>query len=330
MGTFEIVLTVQPTGNVSIGLSSSDTSEGTVSTNSVMFTTGNWDTPQPITVTGVNEDVDDGDIEYSIITAPVVSSDLDFSGMDALDVSVTNTDDDDTGIVVSPTSGLTTTEGGGTANFTIELTSEPTFDVTIGLTSSRPDEGLPSTDSVIFTPNNWDTPQRVTVTGQNDGVDDDDVSYTILTAPATSGDSGYSGVNADDVSLDNTDDDDAGITVIAAPGLMTSESGSTAMFQIVLDSEPTADLTIGLSSSHPAEGTLSVGSVTFTPENWDIPQAVTVTGQDDNVDDGDVNYTVATVAATSGDDNYNNLDADDVSLINTDDGHGWNHSHVDR
>ena len=319
MGTFEIVLTVQPTGNVSIGLSSSDTSEGTVSTNSVMFTTGNWDTPQPITVTGVNEDVDDGDIEYSIITAPVVSSDLDFSGMDALDVSVTNTDDDDTGIVVSPTSGLTTTEGGGTANFTIELTSEPTFDVTIGLTSSRPDEGLPSTDSVIFTPNNWDTPQRVTVTGQNDGVDDDDVSYTILTAPATSGDSGYSGVNADDVSLDNTDDDDAGITVIAAPGLMTSESGSTAMFQIVLDSEPTADLTIGLSSSHPAEGTLSVGSVTFTPENWDIPQAVTVTGQDDNVDDGDVNYTVATVAATSGDANYNNLDADDVSLINTDD-----------
>ena len=41
--------------------------------------------------------------------------------MDASDVSVTNTDNDTAGITVNPTAGLSTTEGGGTATFTVVL-----------------------------------------------------------------------------------------------------------------------------------------------------------------------------------------------------------------
>ena len=48
------------------------------------------------------------------------------------------------GITVSPTSGLVTTEAGGTATFTVVLTSQPTADVTIGLTSSDTTEGTVS------------------------------------------------------------------------------------------------------------------------------------------------------------------------------------------
>src|SRR5256885_630119 len=85
--------------------------------------------------------------------------------MNAADVGVTNKDNDAAGITVVPGSGLTTTEGGGTATFTVVLTSQPTANVTIGLSSSDLTEGTVAPASVTFTPGNWNTAQTVTVTG---------------------------------------------------------------------------------------------------------------------------------------------------------------------
>ena len=53
----------------------------------------------------------------------------------------------------------------------------------------------------------------MTVTGVDDDLDDGDVAYTIVTAAATSTDTIYNGINADDVAVTNTDNDAAGITV---------------------------------------------------------------------------------------------------------------------
>ena len=89
-----------------------------------------------MTVTGVNDSLDDGDIAYSIVTAAATSADGNYNGVNASDVSVTNTDNDTSGITVTPTSGLTTTEAGGTATFTVVLDAQPTADVTIGLSSA--------------------------------------------------------------------------------------------------------------------------------------------------------------------------------------------------
>ena len=47
-----------------------------------------------MTVTGVDDDVDDGDVAYTIVTAAATSGDSNYSGVDAADVSVTNSDDD--------------------------------------------------------------------------------------------------------------------------------------------------------------------------------------------------------------------------------------------
>ena len=69
------------------------------------------------------------------------------------------------GITVSPTSGLVTTEAGGTATFTVALTSTPSANVTIGLTSSDTTEGTVSPPSLTFTPADALTPKTVTVTG---------------------------------------------------------------------------------------------------------------------------------------------------------------------
>ena len=316
--TFTIVLNTQPTASVTIGLSSSNTAEGTVAPSSVTFTTANWNTPQTITITGVDDFVDDANVSYSIVTAAATSSDSKYSGLNALDVSVVNTDNDTAGITVSPTSGLTTTEAGGTTTFTVVLTSQPTANVTIGLSSNNTAEGTVSASSLTFTAANWNTAQTITITGVDDFVDDGNISYSIVTAAATSSDSLYNGMNAADVSVSNTDNDTAGFTVTPTSGLTTTEAGGTATFTIVLNSQPTADVTIGISSSNTAEGTVSPSSVTFTAANWNTAQTITVTGVNDFVDDGDIGYSIITAAATSSDSTYNGLNPSDVTVTNTD------------
>jgi hypothetical protein len=91
--TFTVALTAQPTAPVTVTLVSSDVSEGTVSPTQMIFTRADWSTPQVATVTGVDDDVDDGNIVYIIVTT-VSSGDQNYSGLAAADVSVTNTDDD--------------------------------------------------------------------------------------------------------------------------------------------------------------------------------------------------------------------------------------------
>ena len=91
---------------------------------------------QTVTVTGVDDAVVDGPQAYMIVTAPAVSTDPNYSGANAADVAVSNTDNDSAGITVTPTAGLVTTEAAGTATFTVVLNTQPTADVTIALSSS--------------------------------------------------------------------------------------------------------------------------------------------------------------------------------------------------
>ena len=109
------------------------------------------------------------------------------------------------GFTVSPTSGLVTTEAGGTADFTIVLDTPPTADVIIDLTTTHPEEASLSPSSVTFTSSNWDTPQTVTATGLPDLVVDGDQIYFIITAPAVSDDPNYDGRNPSNVLATNED-----------------------------------------------------------------------------------------------------------------------------
>src|SRR5258706_472932 len=165
--------------------------------------------------------------------------------MDPADVAVTNTDNDTAGITVSPTSGLTTTEGGGTATFTVVLTSQPTANVTVGLSSSNFTEGTLAPASVTFTPGNWNAAQTVTVTGADDFV----VYGSMIRPPPRSApapnEAIFKSMDPADVAVTNTDNDTAGITVIPTSGLTTTEGGGTATFTLALTSQPTANVTIG-------------------------------------------------------------------------------------
>jgi parallel beta-helix repeat protein/VCBS repeat-containing protein len=108
-----------------------------------------------------------------------------------------------------------------------------------------------------------------------------------------------------------------GVTVTPTSGLVTTESGGAATFSVVLDTQPTSSVTITLSSSNTAEGTVSPTSLVFTDSDWDTPQFVTVTGVPDAVPDGNVAYTIVLDVASSADPSYDGLDPADVSVTNT-------------
>src|SRR5258706_144997 len=126
------------------------------------------------------------------------------------------------------------------------------------------------------------------------------------------------GVNPPDVAVTNADNDAAGITVTPPAGLATTEAGGQASFSVVLNSQPTADVVIPVASDDATEGVASVASLTFTAADWNVAQAVTVSGADDQVQDGDIAYSVVLGAATSSDPNYAGMDAADVAFKNTD------------
>src|SRR5262245_47532479 len=107
------------------------------------------------------------------------------------------------GISVTPTSGLTTTDAGKTATFSVVLTSKPKATVKIGISSSNTNEGTVSIPSLTFSKGNWNKAQTVTVTGVNFLGEAKPQSYTIITAAAISKDAKYNGLNPSDVSVTN-------------------------------------------------------------------------------------------------------------------------------
>jgi hypothetical protein len=318
---FTVVLSKQPSANVTIPLSSSDTSEGTVGARSLVFTPANWNAPQSVTVTGVNDDERDGNVEYTIHVESAASDDEDYDGMNADDVTVSNTDDETAGVTVTAAANLQTTEAGGTATFTVKLTSKPSADVVIALTSSNPGEGTVSPATLTFTSVNWAAAQTATITGQNDDAVDGPQTYKIVTA-ATSTDGNYSGIEVSDVSVTNTDDDSASAAgfhiVSATEQLRTTEAGEEATFTISLTSKPTADVTLGLTSSNVGEATVDPASLTFTPDNWEGLQTVHVKGVNDDAADGDQLFQIVTAAAVSADTRYAGLNPADVPGKNVD------------
>jgi len=101
--------------------------------------------------------------------------------------------------------------------------------------------------------------------------------------------------------------------------IQTTESGETASIGFVLITQPSANVIIGLSLSDTTEGSLGAAQLTFTPDNWNTVQTITINGVDDGLTDGDVTYQLITANTTSNDTSYNGLVVDDVTLTNVDD-----------
>jgi subtilisin-like proprotein convertase family protein len=79
---------------VIVNLGSSNYAEGTPYPTTVEFEESNWNVPQLVTVTGVDDEITDGDVPYQIETSIGTGSSTVFSNHDPADVTVVNLDND--------------------------------------------------------------------------------------------------------------------------------------------------------------------------------------------------------------------------------------------
>ncbi|MGA1867249.1 MAG: FG-GAP repeat domain-containing protein [bacterium] len=316
--TFTIVLASEPTKDVMLSISSSDETEGVASVEDLTFSPNNWNIPQIVTIIGVDDNLVDRDVPYMILIKPSLSNDQTYNALDPNDVYVTNSDNDRAGTQVNPTEGLETSESGDTDSFTIALTSKPSAGVRIGLKSDNEEEGTVSVHEVVFTAANWNVPQTITITGVDDSVMDGNKEYTIIVAAIVSNDTDYNGLKPEDVSVTNFDDEIADILITPTKGLTTAPNGGIATFSVVLTIKPKADVSFSLSSSDEERGTVSPTSLTFTPDEWDIPQLVTVTGNTFDPSLEDNSFTIITGRAISYDDDYYGLNPVDIIINDPD------------
>ncbi len=324
--TFDVVLTSEPTGDVVIDVSSGDTGEATVAPSQLTFTSANWSSAQTVTVTGVNDAIDDGDQLATISVTMNAASTADpvYDVIDPADVAATTTDNDTAAVNVTPVA-VTVTEAGSTSTFDVVLTSEPTGDVVIDVSSGDTGEATVATSQLTFTSANWSSAQTVTVTGVNDTIDDGDQLTTISVTmnAASTADPLYDAIDPADVSATTTDNDTAAVNVTPVAVTVT-EAGSTSTFDVVLGSEPTGDVVIDVASGDTGEATVAPSQLTFTSANWSSAQTVTVTGVNDAIDDGDQLTTISVTmnAASTADPVYDVIDPADVTATTTDDEDG--------
>jgi len=192
--TFTVVLATRvPDGNVIVDISSSDTGEVTVSPSSLTFSSDNYTTAQTVTVTGINDNLDDGNITSTITLTfnDSQSADESYEALADKTISVTTTDDDTVGITVTETNGSTAPMESKTDTLDITLSSEPVADVTISITSSDIGEITVTPNSMTFSSGNFSTAQTVTLTAVQDALVDNNQNSIITFSVTSSVDASY-------------------------------------------------------------------------------------------------------------------------------------------
>lgn len=263
--------------HVTIPLSSSNPSEGTVSPSEITFQADEWFSTKTVTVTGVDDHSIDGDQSFTIVLGTVTSGSEYYNNYNPADVTVTNEDDDE-GVVDITTTSHTSREQGTGGTIELILTSEPTADVTVDAASSDTNEGIIDVSTITFTPENWSTPQSINIYGVDDYVDDGDKEYTIEFTHTISEDSNYNDIPLVPITIENLDDDVVGISRNGS-GSAVVEGGATATVSIILETQPTEDVEIVVQSNDQLSYDDPV--LLFTPENWDTRQFVTISATDD-------------------------------------------------
>ena len=95
--TVAFSLSTEPTGDVTIPLSLSDPTEGSLSVASITIPINSWNKLNIVTITGVDDPIIDGDIIYMLQTGDVTSTDVCYDGIDAdrsPDVNMLNIDNE--------------------------------------------------------------------------------------------------------------------------------------------------------------------------------------------------------------------------------------------
>jgi len=290
-------------GTEVLSLATSDSLKMTVAamTPPLSFDAGNYTTPQPVVVTGVQDADVLGEDEIVTITSSIAPT-------PAVNVDVRVTDDDAQAILLDALS-TTLVEAPASDTFNVTLQQDPSGTLVVNVVSEDATKVTVSTATLTFTSANYMVPQPVTVTT----VSDEDVRNEAITITLSA-----TGVMTDaqyDVAV--LDDDDQGFVV---PAGVTVAEGATAPLNVHLAFSPTLDLTVTATITGGTSGEATVsGPLTFTAANYATDQAFTITGVEDLDLDNEAGFVTLTVTSSQGNSPPEGMAAIDVPLSVTDD-----------
>ncbi|MEZ4727586.1 MAG: Calx-beta domain-containing protein [Caldilineaceae bacterium] len=305
--TFTVALTSQPTATVTVNLSASDVGECTMPA-SVSLDETNWEQGIAVTVTALDDAIDDGD-QACVVQTAVGSPDTHYAAIAAADVAVTVADDNDTAGVIIATTVLTVSEPASSTTFTVVLTSEPTASVTMTVTPENTQ--CTATPAIVFTAANWQQAQTVTVTAVDDQIVDGARPCTVQTV-AHSADANYQEIAIAPVAVTVLDDGDTAGVVVTPTQMSLSEANGETTVTIALTSQPTATVQITLASDDPSE-CRAPEPVMLDATNWLTGTVVTLAAVDDQLDDGDQSCHIQ-ITADSTDLNYHAKAIEPIAL----------------
>ena len=303
--TYTVVLNTQPTDDVTVTVNDpTDNTDVTAEPASLTFSTSNWNTAQTVTVSAA----EDADALEDTATVTHTVAGGDYAAITAQDVAVTVTDNDTPGVTVAPTS-LMVDEGSSTDTYTVVLDTLPTGDVTVAISSNNTDVTV-SPSPLTFTTTSWSTEQTVTVSAGQDA----DAANDMATLTHNPSGADYDSVDNADLAVTVTDDETAGVTV--TPTSLTVTEGGTNTYTVVLDTQPTATVTVTIvDPTDNADVTANPARLTFTTSNWSTAKTVTVSAAEDD----DSTEDTATVTHTVAGGDYGAITAQDVDVTVTDD-----------
>ena len=276
---------------------------------SLVILAGESSATSELPLTNLNDDVDDDD-ETLELTGTTDNPELTVSP-----AQLVVTDDDTAGITISPNS-LVVTEGGQSRDYTIKLDSQPTSDVTVTVDLPSNAGFTVSPGSVTFTPQSWH-PTSISVTATEDENLTDEPA-AIISHTVTSSDELYRNAVAANVSV-TVRDDDQNIGVTISETSLTIEEGASDTYTVVLMSMPAGDVTVTISGHADTDASLDKTTLTFTDQDWNTPQTVTVTAEHDGDANNEDDVTLTHTVTSADDSNYDGISADSVTVSITDD-----------
>jgi len=130
--TYDVVLNTAPTSNVTIGITTD--AQVTADKASLTFTSGDWSTPQTVTLTAANDGIAENNHSGVVTHAHAVSTDANFTSLPVPALTAAITDNDGAQLTVTQSGGNTSVVAGGAHDtITLALNQAPTANVTVTL-----------------------------------------------------------------------------------------------------------------------------------------------------------------------------------------------------
>ena len=318
--SFTVVLDVQPLSDVIVSLHSGLSDEVSSTLVSYTFTNANWNVSQTITLNSIDDFIIDG-TQLSTITLSIdPSSDPAFLSVVDQSFTVSNTDNDVAGFVLSGLTGGDLQEGSsGTVTFTAILTAEPLTNVYLDISSLDTTEVTVATTSLTFSPGTWNVSQTVVLNSVDEVLLDGSQISSVTISVNGFSDSDFTSLPTQTVTVTTLDDDLPGFSLSGVNGSLQEGSSATASFTVVLDVQPLTDVSIDFTSSDIGEiNIVNPSTKTFTFSNWNVPQTVYLQSADEYFIDGSQSVSVTASINSSSNSGFLGVASQTISVVNAD------------